>query len=226
MPHRFFDFLSRGEERVLDQVIGHLDASLDAARHLPILVSALKDHNRAAVLQECRLIGEIETRADALHQKAAEQISSGSFFGGVREDILLLLEEIDNIADAAKDSSQIFLQRDISSSAIDYMFRRDVLSFVNKLVETAEALKKAVLALREKNAKTEVVKLSVQVERREEEADEIRGSILENLLRNEIKADPLDIVMLREFLETADNVADNTEDASDVLLVLIAKGYT
>ena len=199
---------------------------MDAARHLPVLVSALKDHNRAAVLQECRLIGEIETRADALHQKAAEQISSGSFFGGVREDILLLLEEIDNIADAAKDSSQIFLQRDISSSAIDYMFRRDVLSFVNKLVETAEALKKAVLALREKNAKTEVVKLSVQVERREEEADEIRGSILENLLRNEIKADPLDIVMLREFLETTDNVADNAEDASDVLLVLIAKGYT
>ncbi|MDG7000706.1 MAG: DUF47 family protein [Nitrososphaerota archaeon] len=226
MPHRFFDFLSRGENRILDQVVGHLEASIDAAHHLPILVSALQAHNRAAVLQECKLIGEIETRADALHQKAVEQISSGSFFGGVREDILLLLEEIDNIADAAKDSSRIFLQRDISSSAIDYMFKQDVLSFVNKLVETAEALKKAVLALREKNAKTEVVKLSVQVERREEEADEIRGSILENLLRNEIKADPLDIVMLREFLETADNVADNAEDASDVLLVLIAKGYT
>ena len=226
MPHRFFDFLSRGENRILDQVVGHLEASIDAAHHLPILVSALQAHNRAAVLQECKLIGEIETRADALHQKAVEQISSGSFFGGVREDILLLLEEIDNIADAAKDSSRIFLQRDISSSAIDYMFKQDVLSFVNKLVETAEALKKAVLALREKNAKTEVVKLSVQVERREEEADEIRGSILENLLRNEIKADPLDIVMLREFLETADNVADNAEDASDVLLILIAKGYT
>ena len=169
MPHRFFDFLSRGENRILDQVVGHLEASIDAAHHLPILVSALQAHNRAAVLQECKLIGEIETRADALHQKAVEQISSGSFFGGVREDILLLLEEIDNIADAAKDSSRIFLQRDISSSAIDYMFKQDVLSFVNKLVETAEALKKAVLALREKNAKTEVVKLSVQVERREEE---------------------------------------------------------
>ena len=80
--------------------------------------------------------------------------------------------------------------------------------------------------MKEKDAKTEVVRLCVQVERREEEADEIRNSILENLLRNEIKADPLDIVMLREFLEIADDVADNAEDGSDALLALIAKGYT
>lgn len=203
-----------------------MEASIEAAGHLPALISALKEHNRTAVLHECKLIGEIETKADAMHQKAVEEISSGSFFGGVREDILLLLEEIDNIADAAKDSSRIFVQRDISNQAVDYMFRKDVLSFVDKLIETAEALKKALHALRERNAKAEVVKLSVQVERREEEADEIRGSILENLLKNEVNADPLDIVMLREFLETADEVADNSEDASDALLALVAKGYT
>ena len=80
--------------------------------------------------------------------------------------------------------------------------------------------------MQEKNAKNNVVKLSVQVERREEEADEIRDSILENLLKNEINVDPLDIVMLREFLVKADDVADNAEDASDVLLTLIAKGYS
>ena len=203
-----------------------MDASIEAASHLPTLVSALKEHNRTAVLHECEIIGEIETNADAVHLKAVEEISSGSFFGGVREDILLLLEEIDSIADAAKDSTRIFVQREISNQAVDYMFRKDVLSYVHKLIETVEELKKALKALQEKNAKNKVVKLSVQVERREEEADEIRDSILENLLKNEINVDPLDIVMLREFLVKADDVADNAEDASDVLLTLIAKGYS
>ena len=226
MSLRLFGFLSRGENQVIDQIIFNLDVTIEAASHLPTLVSFLKDHNRSAVLRECEIIEEIETKADALHQRAVEEISSGSFFGGVREDILLLLEEIDNIADAAKDSTRIFLQRDISRIAIDYMFRKDVLSFSQKLVETTVALRKAILALRAKNAKAEVVRLAVQVERREEEADEIRGSILENLLRNEVNADTLDIVMLREFLETADDVADNAEDASDALLALIAKGYS
>ena len=132
MARRFFDFLSRGEERVLDQVVGNLDASIEAASHLPTLVSALKEHNRTAVLHECEIIGEIETNADAVHLKAVEEISSGSFFGGVREVILLLLEEIDSIADAAKDSTRIFVQREISNQAVDYMFRKDVLSYVHK----------------------------------------------------------------------------------------------
>ena len=100
------------------------------------------------------------------------------------------------------------------------------MSYVHKLIETVEELKKALKALQEKNAKNNVVKLSVQVERREEEADEIRDSILENLLKNEINVDSLDVVMLREFLVKADDVADNAEDASDVLLTLIAKGYS
>lgn len=226
MRSHFLDFLSRGENQVLEQVIGNLDTSIEAARHLTTLISALKVHDRAVVLHECKMIGDIETKADSMHQKAVEQISSGSFFGGVREDILLLLEEIDSIADSAKDCTRIFLQREISIVAVDYMFKKDVSSFVDKLIETAEALKKALQALKEKDAKTEVVRLCVQVERREEEADEIRNSILENLLRNEIKADPLDIVMLREFLEIADDVADNAEDGSDALLALIAKGYT
>lgn len=226
MPRHFFDFLSRGENQVLEQVVGNLATSIEAVSHIPAVISALKTHDRTVVLHECRIIGEIETKADAMHLKAVEEISSGSFFGGVREDILLLLEEIDNIADAAKDSCRIFLQRDISNQAVDYMFREDVLSFVYKLIETVEMLGKALQALNEKNAKIEVVKLCAQVERREEEADEIRGSILENLLKNEINADPLDIVMLREFLETADDVADNAEDGSDALLALIAKGYT
>jgi predicted phosphate transport protein (TIGR00153 family) len=217
---------SRGEGQVLDLIISNLNYCTETARHLVPLVEALKNRDRVKALTEVRTMADMETKADEMHQKAVETISGGSFFGGIREDILGLLEDIDDIADAAKDSSRIFSQREIPFDTLDYLFKKDVSSDMKKLIETAEQLKTAIVALSEKNAKTRVVQLATAVERKEEEADDVRGSILDNLLKNEIKADPLDIILLKEFLEVADNVADSSENASDVLLVLISKGYT
>lgn len=226
MSSHWFKLLSRGEDEVLQLVLSNLDFSTNTARHLTPLVDSLKKHDKASALQEVKTIGDMETQADAMHIKAVETVSGGSFFGGIREDILELLETIDNIADAAKDSSRIFSQRDIPFETIDYLFKRDVASFIKTLLDTADDLKIAIQALAQRNAKAKIVELATKVERKEEEADEIRVSILDNLLRNEIKADPLDIILLKQFLEVADDVADSSEDASDVLLVLVVKGYT
>lgn len=224
-PHRLGLF-SRGEGEVLDIVVSNLDFCTETARHLFPLVDALKNHDRAKALAEVKTMSDMETKADAMHQKAVETISGGSFFGGIREDLLGLLEDIDNIADAAKDSSRIFSQREIPFQAIDYLLKKDVGGCMIKLIDAAEELKSAILALSEKNAKTKVVQLATAVERKEEEADDARATILDNLLKNEIKADALDIILLKQFLEVADDVADSSEDGSDVLLVLISKGYT
>lgn len=217
---------SRGEKKVMDLVTANIDHSCETSHHLPQVIFALKSHDREAALKEIKTIADLESKADKMHLDAVRQISSGSFFGGIREDVLQLLEQVDNIEDAAKDSSRIFSQRNIPFEAIDYLLQTDdVLSYISKLIETVEALKVAVLALEEKGSKQKVIELSAAVERREEEADEIRAKVLGNLLTNEIKADALDIIMLKEFLEIADDVADRAEDASDVLLVLVAKGY-
>ena len=224
MLHPRFGFFSRGEKEVLNMVVANLDTALDASRHLLALVSALKAHDHKAVVRESNMISELESRADDAHLKSVEHIVAGSFFGGIREDLLGLLEQIDNMTDAAKDSARVFVQRRIADPTIDYFFREDVLSFVTTCVETAELLKTAVMSLAK--SKSEVMKLSAEIEKSEEKADAIRGTILENLLKNEVGADPLDIMMLKEFLDIADDVADCAEDGSDVLLILVAKGYT
>jgi predicted phosphate transport protein (TIGR00153 family) len=223
---RPLSFFSRGESSVLNLVISNLDFVIGIAKHLPIVIDGLGNHDRAKTLGEVKIIGEMETQADEMHQRAVRAISGGSFFGGIREDVLKLLEDIDNIADAVKDSSRIFAQRNIPFDTIDYWLREDVMSFINKLIESCEELKIAVLTLAEKNVRTKVVELAAKVEKKEEEADEIRGTILDNLLKNEIRADSLDIILLKQFLEIADNIADSAEDASEVLVVLIAKGYS
>jgi uncharacterized protein Yka (UPF0111/DUF47 family) len=37
--------------------------------------------------------------------------------------------------------------------------------------------------------------------------------------------DPVSIIELRDFIFASDEIADNSERASDVVLVLVAKGY-
>ena len=217
---------TRGEEQVLNLVLNNLDYCIETSRHLLPLVEALKNHDRREALKQIATMSDMETKADAMHQSAIETISRGSFFGGIREDFLGLLEDIDNIADAAKDSSRIFSQREIPFQAIDYLFKRDVRAFVEDLISAAEELMIAVSALSEKDAKTKIIELAAQVERREEKADDARISILDNLLKNEVHADALDVILLKQFLEVADDVADSSEDGSDELLVLVSKGYS
>jgi predicted phosphate transport protein (TIGR00153 family) len=219
-----FAFFSRGEREIIGKVVRNLDVSIDAARHLLKLVSSLQKYDYDDVNTEYGIIADLEEKGDELHRTLVREIATGSFFGGIREDFLNLLERIDSIADESKDAGKIFHLRRIPKKTVDYLFRGDVTSFIATCVKTAELLRESILAL-EKD-KGEVLTLVERVEQAEEEADTIRYGILETLLKNEIGGDVLDIIMLKDFLNTADSIADNAENGSDVLQILIAKGYS
>jgi predicted phosphate transport protein (TIGR00153 family) len=225
MPFKdLFRFFSRGERRILEKVVRNLDVSIDAARHLLKLVTSLQKYDYDDVNSEYVIIAAMEEKGDELHRTLIREIATGSFFGGIREDFLNLLEKIDNIADAAKDAGKIFHERRVPKETVDYLFKEDVVSFIATCVKTTELLRESILAL-EKD-KSDVLSLVERVELSEEEADSIRYGILDNLLKNEIGGDVLDIIMIKDFLNTADDVSDNAEDGSDILQILVAKGYS
>jgi predicted phosphate transport protein (TIGR00153 family) len=219
-----FGFFSRGERQILERVIRNLDVSIDAARHLLKLVISLQKYDYDDVNAEYKVIADLEEKEDELHRSLVREIATESFFGGIREDFLNLLEKIDSIADEAKDAAKIFHQRHVPKETVDYLFRGDVISFISTCLKATELFRESILAL-EKD-KREVLSLVEKVEESEEAADTIRYSILDNLFKNEIGGDVLDIIMLKDFLNTADDVADNAEDGSDILQVIVAKGYS
>ena len=219
-----FGFFSRGEQEIIGKVVRNLDVSIDAARHLLKLVVSLQRYDYDDVNREYEIIADLEEKGDELHRTLVREIATGSFFGGIREDLLNLLERIDSIADESKDSGKIFHLRRIPKETVNYLFKGDVVSFITTCVKTAELLRESILAL--EKSKSDVLTLVEKVEQSEEEADAIRYGILETLLKNEIGGDVLDIIMLKDFLNTADSIADNAENGSDVLQILIAKGYS
>jgi predicted phosphate transport protein (TIGR00153 family) len=220
----FFSFLGSGERQIVNQIQGLLDISSETARHVLKQVELLKNYDYEGVDREFEAIDDLKTKAYSEHRSLVRLLSTGSFFGGIREDLLSISEMIVNIADTSKRCAMIFHDMQVPKEVVDYFFQGDVEAFLSTCINATELLKEAIAAL-EKN-KNEVLSLTEKVEEKEADADDIHHSIVRHLYRNEINAKSLDIIVLTDFLHIADDIADYSEEASDVLVILIAKGYS
>lgn len=220
----FFSFLGNGERQILARVLNLLDSSMETSKHLLPLVGYLKKYDYDAVEREYATIADHDEQVAQDHRNLVRELCTGSFFGGIREDLLTLLELISNISDTSKRAARVFHERQVPQDVIDYLFKDDVELFISTCISDAELLGEGIKAL--ERTKDEVLTIAEKVEAKEREADTMKYAIIQHLFKNEINAKSLDIVMLRDFLETADDIADNSENGSDVLSILVAKGYS
>jgi len=219
-----FFSINRREKAIFDGILLLLDTVNRTVDSFEASVSAFAqgDTNSAEVAVKGVFSGE--TKADSIRRNLRTQIAEGAFFGGVREDMLVLLEKIDDIADSAKDAAR-FLSSDsrLVVEAKDVLGSKHMRSFLSALKSSVNALVELVRAL-EKGRKEALLKVQ-PVEEFEEEADSHKDALLKELFDSEQSMDSVTVIQLRDFVFVADNIADNAEDASDVILVLIAKGY-
>jgi len=220
----FFSFLGDGERQILGRVSNLLDSSIETSRHLLALAGYLKNYDYDAVEREYATTADLNEQVVQDHRSLVRELCTGSFFGGIREDLLALLELISSISDTSKRAARVFHERQSPKDVIDYFFKEDVELFISTCISAAELLRQGIVAL--EKTRDEVLTIVEKVEAKENEADAMKYAIIQHLFKNEIDAKSLDIVMLKDFLETADDVADYSESGSDVLSILVAKGYS
>jgi uncharacterized protein len=216
---------SRKEGAIVKRIEDDLAIVREIEQQLPSLVDAVAAGQEQLAYQIRDKIYASESNADTVHRELSTQVAEGAFFGGVREDFLELLEKIDNIADKAKGAAQLITLADIvDPKARDVLRSDDMKQFLANLDHAVEALQRLVEAF-EIDRKTIMERIHV-VESFEEAADEFKHRMLKALFDSTNgRIDPLTLLLVRDFLFCADDVADNAEDASDVVLVLVAKGY-
>lgn len=215
--------LGRNEKTILAGVNRHLDVVVqivDAFR-LVVVSVASGDSDSAKAAAEAVFAGE--TRADQVHRELSLQIADGSFFGGIREDLLALLEKVDNIADSAKDSARLLVFSKLDDDARKFVSSDEMKRFTDEVAVAVEALVALVHAF--DGGKKLVLSKIPGVEDAEEEADERKDELLGALAESESAMNPLTVIKLRDFIFMTDNIADNAEDCSDVILTLVTKGY-
>jgi predicted phosphate transport protein (TIGR00153 family) len=221
-----FGFLSVGkkERAIFEGMLKHLDT---VGSTVDFFVSSVEEFGKGDIRSAEEQASKVfagETAADTIHRDLSLRVAQGAFFGGVREDILHLLEKIDDIADSAKDAAR-FISSDsrLGDDARALLGSENMKLFLDDLKSSVSALTELVRAF--DKGKAEVLSRVHDVEEFEEFADSRKDVLLKQLFSGSKGMDPVTVIQLRDFIFVADNVADNAEDAGDVIIVLIAKGY-
>jgi predicted phosphate transport protein (TIGR00153 family) len=221
---RILDILSKSEREVLRSLSKHVDIALESSKHLEFMLMRLKERDEVGVLREYGLIDDLETDADVFHRSVVSRISAGSFFGGIREDLLDMMEKIDSIVDSTKAAGKFLLYSKMNDKFLDYFFQSKIIEFVQACESSVEALRDAINSLG--SGKNSVITHAKLVENKEWEADKLKESVLHHILSVDSCNNALLIVQLRDFVLEVDDIANYAEDASDDLLVFVAKGYS
>ena len=216
--------INRRERAIFDGLLVLLDTVSKTIDSFDASVSAFARGDITSAEELVKKVLDGETEADSIHRDLGIKIAEGAFFGGVREDMLNLLEKIDEIADSAKDAAR-FLSSDsrLVVEARVTLGSPDMKAFLAALKSSVVALNELVRALNQ-GRKGALLKVQA-VEEFEEEADSHKDLLLKTLFASETSMNPVTVIQLRDFIFVSDDIADNAEDASDVILVLIAKGY-
>lgn len=177
-----FQLVGRKERRVLDLMSDHFDAVLRTVEQLESVLESAKTGDWKTVQEKTNKVEELETLADGLHRDAVVAISQGAFFSGTREDFLELMEENDEIADAAQNASRILAETPIDQQSFLLLYDESeakVSELFDRLLMAVRLMQESIQAL-ESDAEVAVSK-SLLVERAEEEADEIKNRLIKHI---------------------------------------------
>jgi predicted phosphate transport protein (TIGR00153 family) len=224
MVHVPFFSINKRESDIVDGIQRHIAIVKQAVDNFANLVGAVARGATSDSALYFEGVIACEKEADEVHRMLSTEIAEGAFFGGVREDILELLEMIDNIADSAKDASRFLeTQWRLDAFALSLLRSEQMTQFVANLRKAVYSLGELVAAF--KSSRKEVLAKVHDVEDLEEAADSNKDQLIRQLFQSAEHPDPITVIQMRDFMFVADDIADNAEDASDVVLVLLAKGY-
>jgi len=219
-----FLLAGRKERRVLSLISDHFNIVIQTVNALQAVLDAAKTGDWVEVEKTCANVEKLETLADGLHRDAVLAISQGAFFSGMRDDFLELMEEDDEMADAAKDAARILAESPIKPVSFRLLYEKPMTTLsdlFNKIQSTVLLLQEAIRAL-ETNSEVAVSR-SLLVERSEEEADEIKNQLIKSIFAHRADLETLSLLQLRDLIFQMDEIADSAEDASDLVISIVAK---
>lgn len=220
MWRKLSSFPLRGIE---DNLREHLNLVVVSVELLEDLIKACEDYNWELVVGISERIARLEREDDDVKRRLEKGLYTGVVFVGLKEDFCKLAESLDQIADKAKDASRALASRrpERDECAMLFQGKRSIREMVTGTVEIVKLIQMAVAAMNK--SMKQALGLAHEVEKLEEELDDIKLEILRNLTANEKKLGPISYLQLRDFIFLLDMVADEAEATSDVLTEMIVK---
>lgn len=196
----FFDFFEQ-----------HAALTLEGVREFVALVA-----EGANIPARSKRVLEIEHEADVITHRCVEALHKTFITPMDRESIHELISHMDDVLDAVEAAAERITLYEITEVMPE---ARD---FAGVLVRMAEGIQKAVHNLRRKQDAQEALKLCIEINRLENEADGLLRRSLARLFKE--GHEPLEVIKWKEILENLEEAADTCEDVANIIEGVILEG--
>lgn len=218
--HVAFLLGKKREKEALEICEKHLNEVLETIIGMRKAVYALYNNDKKAFDRLFKDVSDREEKADDLKRKVLDDLSKGPFHPLDREDVIRLIFTFDDISANAKAAVRKLSL--VSFKDIKKEIKGSLKEMSDLVMRETEKLKESYDELKRdpKNA----IKLTNEVEKLEEEIDDLRLKSLDKILDSSkvIKT----VLMLKDGLDNMETVADHIEDCADIIRsIAIARIY-
>lgn len=189
----FFDFFDQ-----------HAAKTVEGAKEFLALASGT--HPIPAATKRIR---EIEHETDVITHHCVEALHKIFITPLERDDIYRLITKMDDIMDFVEAASERISLYDITVMTPESRALADV------LVRSTEEVQRALRGLRDMKNPDAVIRSCIDINRMENEADEILRATVAKLFREE--RDPITVIKWKEIYENLENATDRCEDVANII---------
>jgi predicted phosphate transport protein (TIGR00153 family) len=167
----------------------------------------LKDLSKAEMYS--KNIKDLEHKADEITHRTIALLHTTFITPLDREDIHKLITELDDILDFLEAASQRIFLYDI------HQITPEAIGLADVCVQAAEHVQLAVNGLKNLKNSEQIIQVCVEINRLENEADQLLRAGMAKLFREE--PDTRQLIKLKEIYELLETVTDRCEDVANVI---------
>jgi len=209
-------FVQRRKSKVLELADRQLMLAVDTVTELENAISAASKKNSTDAKTQIEKLFVTEEEIDNLRRAIFEESTRGSLPVSDQEDLMHLVKRLDVMADHVKDSGRhVLLLLDIN---IPTTLWNAYVEMAKDLVDCSKALKASIEKLG--SDPSEARRLSMKVDECEKRADERNLNIKALLLKSDKDVAPSALFVLKDLVESMEEVADSCDDTADYIRVL------
>ncbi|HOK57256.1 MAG TPA: TIGR00153 family protein [bacterium] len=208
-------WLGQKEEReILNDELKHVEISLKCVEEMKnaieFFVKGKKDEKEKHITN----VKNYEHQGDEIRKKITLELSKGLLFPPDREDLIILNEGLNDIADGAKGVARLleFFDEKISEEMGHLLISDAIIS-----LKGGEKLKDAINSLINNDIQ-KLLEECAHIETLEEEGDDKRRELIKMLMKENLSAPK--IILLYEIIDTLENLTDAIKRAGDLVRIL------
>ncbi len=213
-------FRKKDERRVTENYLDQASHLLNASQILPESYNALinLDYSTLELLE--KNVREITFKERSIKKENEKMLYEGLLFPEDRFLFITLSEKLDRVMNKINQSLRAMNERQIPLPGVNFLKESGFRDYIELTVASVRKLQSALENLFDDGSK--IMEICNEIEEIENRIDDIKLKILKDLHKIEKDLDVFTIMQIENMVRRIDEISDEAEDTSDIIILVKA----